>query len=311
RLSPGHLLLWEPGAPARELPRYRAPLSDRYLDLSFSNHLDILDQAMTAAMTRHAPPRRTYSLLLSGGLDSRTVGGYLRKAGRDVTALTFGTRADIEVRCARPVARVLDMPLRVREIDPARYPDYARVHTTWEHCASGGSLMMQWGMCEHVTHIPPSCASGLGLDWVLGGHAPTIPDVSFDDFFRYQNAWGLAPDQLQGLLRRDVFCDAVDGTLERIRATYTGYADVESRRAWSFALNHRLRFHIGSEAWKLTFAAWPVLPILDKELLEVGGGLPPASAADRRAQIELLRTRFPELAELPVDRNAPDTTPLQ
>jgi len=49
----------------------------------------------------------------------------------------------------------------------------------------------------------------------------------------------------------------------------------------------------------------------DKAVLEIGGALPPASAADRRAQFDLLRTRFPELAALPLDRNSPDTTPLQ
>lgn len=310
RLSSGHLLVWEPGAPARELRYFQAPLTDRYLDLSFANHLDILDAAIAASVKRHAPGP-TQGLLLSGGLDSRTVAGYLKRAGRQGVALTLGTPTDIEVRCAEPVARMLEMRQHVRELDPARYPEFARLHTTWEHCAAGSSLLMQWGMAELVRDLPPTSISGLGLDWVLGGHAPTVPDLSFEPFFQYQNAWGLAPARMETLLRRDVFSDATAETVGRIRELYSSYSDVESRRAWCFALYHRQRFHIGSEAWRLTFGGWPGLPATDGALLEIGGGLPPASAADRRAQYALLRTRFPELAALPLDHNSEDTTPLE
>ena len=311
RLSAGHLLGWEPGAPARELPGYRPALSDRYLDLSFASHLDILDAAMADAIRRHVRPDGSCSLFLSGGLDSRTLGGYLKAAGREAVALTLGVRDDIEVQCAIPVARALGLRQHVRELAPTRYPEFARLHTTWEHCAAGSSLVMQWGMPDLLDDLPLPYVSGLGLDWVLGGHAPTEPGLSFDMFFRYQNAWGLAPALLDTLLRKDVFADVLAATMKRIEATYTGYSDVESRRAWSFSLYHRQRFHIGSEAWRLTFAGWPAVLAADRALLEIGGSLPPATAADRRAQLELLRTRFPELAELPLDRNSADTTPIQ
>ncbi len=311
RLPAGHLLSWEPGGPARELPGYRPSLSDRYLDLSFASHLDMLDAAMADAIRRHVRTDGPCSLLLSGGLDSRTLGGYLKEAGREAVALTLGVRDDIEVQCAIPVARVLGMRQHVRELEAARYLDFARLHTTWEHCAAGSSLIMQWGMRDLLRDLPLPYVSGLGLDWVLGGHAPTDPGLSFDMFFRYQNAWGLAPSLLDTLLRKDVFGDAVAATMKRIEATYVGYSDVESRRAWTFSLYHRQRFHIGSEAWRLTFTGWPAVLAADRALLEIGGALPPATAADRRAQIELLRTRFPELAELPLDRNSADTTPIQ
>src|SRR5262249_17961879 len=116
---------------------------------------------------------------------------------------------------------------------------------------------------------------------------------------------------LDTLLRKDVFADVLAATMKRIEATYTGYSDVESRRAWSFSLYHRQRFHIGSEAWRLTFAGWPAVLAADRALLEIGGALPPGTAAARRAPLEPLRPRFPELAELPLDRNSADTTPIQ
>jgi asparagine synthase (glutamine-hydrolysing) len=312
RLDPGHLLVHEVDAQAKELRYFDIPITDRYLDLSFSNHLDLLDKAMADAVNRHAAAE-TQGILLSGGLDSRTIAGYLNRTGgaRKTVALTLGTPTDLEVRCASTVARSLGMRQQVKELDSARYVEYASLHTTWEHCAAGSSLLMQWGLREMALDLPPTIISGLGLDWVLGGHAPTVPNLSFESFFEYSNAWGLAPSRLAALLRPDVFSDASAATLDRMRKEYAGYSDVESRRAWCFALYHRQRFHIGSEAWRLTFAGWPAVPATAGALIQLGAGLPPATAADRRAQYELLRTRFPDLASLPLDHNSNDTTPLQ
>jgi asparagine synthase (glutamine-hydrolysing) len=234
----------------------------------------------------------------------------LQRAGLETTALTFGQASDMEMRCARQVARALGMPQLTTELDTSRYEEYARIHTTWDHCAAGSSLLMDWGLAEHMSAVPGSCVTGLGLDWVLGGHAPTVPNLSFEKFFAYQNVWGLAPPVLRSLLRRDVFGDLVFETMTRIEAAYCSYSDTEWRRAWSFSLRHRNRFHIGSEAWRISFGAWPIVPAGDAALIELGGALPPASAADRRAQYELLKTRFPKLAALPLDRNSPDMTPL-
>jgi asparagine synthase (glutamine-hydrolysing) len=54
-----------------------------------------------------------------------------------------------------------------------------------------------------------------------------------------------------------------------------------------------------------------VLPILDRTVLEVMSSLSPSSLVSRRAQDEILRRRFPDLARLPLDRNSVDTLPLQ
>jgi asparagine synthase (glutamine-hydrolysing) len=308
RLAPGHLLVWEHGAPLREVPYYRTPFSDRYLDLSFSSHLDILDEAMGTAIKRHVAPGRTYSLLLSGGLDSRTIGGYLEQAGREAIALTLGTPTDIEVQCATRVARSLGMRQHVREFDAGQYPDLARLHTTWEHCAAGSSLIMQWGMREILRDLPSPFVTGLGLDWVLGGHAPTEPGLSFDSFFRYQNVWGFAPDHLEALLRKEVFSDTVSTTMKRIQETYTSYSEVESRRAWSFSLIAATLPHrqpgvaaAPSRAGRLCWppgALWRSAPRCRRQR----GG---SSGAGRAAPHAL-----PGLAELPLDRNSVDTTPL-
>ena len=45
-------------------------------------------------------------------------------------------------------------------------------------------------------------------------------------------------------------------------------------------------------------------------MLSVVGGLPAGVLAERRTEDEIIRKRFPTLAELPLDRNGPNTTPL-
>jgi asparagine synthase (glutamine-hydrolysing) len=135
--------------------------------------------------------------------------------------------------------------------------------------------------------------------------------MSFEGFFRRINRSGLPPGLLKRLLRPEVFGDLVEDTVARIRATYTGYAGLESHRAWCFDLHHRQRFHVGRSLWPLSFGTWPVLPTLDRDLLSLCGGFPASTLAERRAQDEILCTRFPDLAALPLDRNSYNTEPLR
>jgi asparagine synthase (glutamine-hydrolysing) len=64
-------------------------------------------------------------------------------------------------------------------------------------------------------------------------------------------------------------------------------------------------------AWQFSLGAWPVLPVLDRQILASVGGMPIATIGERRAENELLCKKFPELAALPLDRNTYDTEPLK
>jgi asparagine synthase (glutamine-hydrolysing) len=309
RLPAGALLVWDARRGLSECQGDGLPIGDDYRDLSFADHLRLLHDGFRDAMERHAPPERPYSVLLSGGLDSRTVAGYLHAAGREVTAITLGLPSDLDVRCAKAVARSLRAPQHIEEIPVDRYRDYAEIHVTWEHCASGSSLLMNWGVVPIARAAAAFSVTGLGLDWILGGHAPVVRDLSFRRFFAYQNAWGMPPSRLAALLRPDRFADLVPDTMALLERIYCSFSDVEWQRCWGFSVRHRNRFHIGSEAWRYCFSTWPVLPATDGWLLRLGGHLPPATMADRRAQFELLRQQFPGLAALPLDRNSANVSP--
>lgn len=314
RLSPGHLLAANGAGQVKEVQQYRIPATDRYFDYTYTAQLNILDEAVSAAVRRHAPAENDYGLLLSGGLDSRMLGGYLSRHNVSPVALTLGVPGDIEVKCARQVARTLQLEQRIVNIEANNYQDYMQLQARWEHGANGFNTITSWGIYPHLRSLAPNIITGYSMDCVLGGplfqHELSSPG-SFDAVFPYYCRYGFQPTMLAGLLRQESHKEALRDSLDRMRHAYQGYSVRESQREWCFELFHRQRFHVGAIAWRLSFGAWPVLPAVDSNVLAIAGGMPPASMAERRAQKDMLCKYFPALAELPLDRNSHVTTPLQ
>jgi asparagine synthase (glutamine-hydrolysing) len=317
RLSAGHLLVWYPGGSPKEVRQYEIPLSTKYFDLSFSAQLDILDKALDKAIARHVTPSNRYGLLLSGGLDSRMLGGYLKQKGIDAVALTDGLRTDLNMKCAIAVASTLGFQHSLVNIGFDEYPFYANLKAKWGHLANGFNGIMFSGFYLHLRKLASRIVTGLLCDSIVGGShiswacSASDATMSVESFLTRINSYGFRPNILKKLLRHEIFDDLVSDTLARIRKVYQNYSKLEFQRAWCFDLYHRQRFYIGSNAWLLSFGAWPVSPVVDRQLLEVIGGMPVTTLMNRRVQEELLCKRFPELAKLPLDRNSYNTAPLR
>jgi hypothetical protein len=97
--------------------------------------------------------------------------------------------------------------------------------------------------------------------------------------------------------------DAVEAVHGEVAAVFDSLADTVTHRAYAFDLRYRQRFHVARGAWVTSLGSWPIMPILDRDLLAVAGGIPAASLADRRCESALLVRFFPRLAEIPLDRN--------
>lgn len=317
RLAPGHLLVYDRNWRPQELKVYELPVSTRHFGLPFSAHVELLDAALDQAMRRHAPQGVAYGLSLSGGRDSRVLAGLLKRHEYDVEAVTFGMRRDFEVQCATRVARVLGFKHHAAEVPVDNYSGCGAVSLRWEHLAGGFNHIPLWGSVEVLRGLPRRVVTGYAMDPVVGGshitwaYSASSQTMSFEAFFHQANAYGIRPAQLKGLLRREVFGDLVMETIARIRETYEGYGEQDFQRALCFDLCHRQRFNTGGIVWLHSFGAWPVLPFLDQEVLALIMGLPASTLAERRAEDELLCSKFPELAALPLDRNSADTTPLR
>lgn len=316
RLAPGHLLRARPGAIPAERAQYRLPLSKRYHELPFSAQVELLNEALEDSMRRHVPSNEPCTLALSGGRDSRLVAGLLEKQGNVVTALTFGQRGDVEMSCAEGVARATGFEHRTLPLEVDGRGESGERHARWLHCTTGFGSFAHWGSAARMGGLPSRLVTGYVMDPIVGGsHFTWAYDrvnrtMSFDSFFSRINAHGIAEDTLRGLLAPEIAHDLVDSAKATIREVYDSYSDLESQRAWCFDIHHRQRFHVGNPPWLLSFATWPIQPAVDQRVLEVAGGLPVATLAERRAQDEILKRFFPHLAELPLDRNSYNTEPL-
>jgi asparagine synthase (glutamine-hydrolysing) len=319
RLSPGHLLIRDTDGSVKEVAQYTIPVSTKYCGYSLSEQVNILDQRLNEAFTRHMPTDDRYCLLLSGGVDSRLVGGYLQRRSIDTVALTEGLDTDNDVKWARLIAKTLDFEHRRVTVRSGNYAEFANLSAKWEHLASGCSGIMFWGLWPHLRKIGSRVVSGFIFDAIMGAlvdwaYSPSTHSISYDKFFESVNSWGFRPDMLKKLLKEEYHGDIISKTLRAIRKEYDSYSKLEFQRAFCFGIYHRMRFHVGSVLWLLSFGAWPVLPYVDRKIIEVTAGMPVDFLLNRHAQKELVCRKFPELAKLPVARadfgQTYDPTPL-
>jgi asparagine synthase (glutamine-hydrolysing) len=307
RLRPGHLLRWRSGAQPREVVQYTIPVSSPVRGRSFRDDVDQLDAAFSEAIDRHIPPNGSIGILLSGGRDSRQLAGHVHERGHRLQALTLGAESDYDVRCATAVARTLGCPHRVANIDETTFTTGAIRQARWEHLASGFSSIHTWGAIVPLRELPAR---------VLTGYLREIRECEparfvYDQVLRI--SWtrrGIDAPVVRRLLRADVFDDVLDRVAQKMRAAYEAGCTDEEQRPWRFSVAHEWRSHAGGIPWRLSFGSWPILPILDRRVLETISTLSQSSLADRRAQDDILRRRFPELARLPLDRKSDDTRPI-
>jgi asparagine synthase (glutamine-hydrolysing) len=171
----------------------------------------------------------------------------------------------------------------------------------------GFSSVHTWGAVEPLRDLPTRFVCGYLREICEGEASRFIHDPFIDGAWKQR---GIDPPTLQRLLRPGVFSGEIERAGQKMRAAFIGGCTIAEQRPWRFSLSHEGRAHAGGVPWRLSFGSWPVLPILDRTVLAVMASLPPSSLGNRRAQDDILRRRFPDLARLPLDRNSHDTLPL-
>jgi len=300
-----------------EAAGFSLPETDRsLLGMPIEGHVELLAEAMDDAVRRHAGPGEAHGLMLSGGLDSRQLGGFLVDNGLPTTALTFGLGSDIEMRCAVKVARSLGIGHRTAEIPSTAFPAAAEALMKTEGLAAGFCNVLEWGMLPFLEGLPGRLALGHVFDGVVGGiHIPWAFDprtgrYDFDTVFRRFNRWGFSAQALRELLPPELHVE-IDGVMESVRDIYTSSSDDPNLQSWHFDLQTRQRFHVGSAVWPMSFRSWPTSPIFDRRLFSLCASMPASSISGRRLQTELLFARHPALAAISLDRNSFDSLPIR
>lgn len=307
RLQPGHHLRVRDGR-AVEVEAYRIPDTLDLAHLPLEGHAAVLGETLLASVKRHAPPDHRYGLLLSGGLDSRMIGGLLVRTGITPRAFSIGLSDDLEMRCARAAAKALGVEQEAGEPEASDYPEYARIHARYEHLANGFNTIRDWWTQGRVSRLGDRLATGIVADAMMGGttmhwaYTPSPPKMSFDGYWKNMAQMGLEPHVARDLLRPE-HKGLVESTMDSLRREFEGYGDLGSYQAWRFDIAHGERFHVGATLWRLSFGSWPVVPWVDRRVLKVSSSIPAASLAHRATQLELVKTFLPVLGSVPLDRS--------
>lgn len=317
RLSAGHMLHWQEGRGAEEKKNRMLEASSTYFGDSYQEHLETFHRLLRKTVHKETADR-SISVLLSGGLDSRLLAGYLSETRKnDTTAVTFGDRTDYEMNCASRVAKTLKWPQVRIKVDFTSFPTFARKLVELEQLSNGFNDLAFFQGVESLQGTQPYIMTGFAGDVGMGGshirygYDQERREHSFEAKFRKINTHGFSPSLVKTLVHPDVLGNSLEEVLEDLKGSYYSLKGLPFQRTWMFDMIHRMRFHTAaSVAWRISFGAWPVMPYIDKEILEAAFGMPAASLLNRRAQIDLLCSHFPALAALPLDRNYEDTCPL-
>jgi asparagine synthase (glutamine-hydrolysing) len=302
RLSWGQALRWTRESGAREVTQYALPAPADESE-SFESAYERLDDAFASAVRRHVPAGETHGILLSGGRDSRLVAGYANESGGDLRALSFGNHDDYDASCARAVSRSLGYPHRIVSLDDGALARHAETQARWEHLCGGFASIHMWGAVPRARELPARVLTGYGLETRAGEPLP----FDFEGMMNLRKHRGVARPAMRRLFRDPSVVDSVESEL---RTTHAGYSDRGEHRWWRFYLDHDWRSHAGGVPWKLSFGAWPIVPLCDRGVMDAIATIPAGVIANRGVHDAILRRRFPRLARLPLDRNNHDTTPL-
>jgi asparagine synthase (glutamine-hydrolysing) len=316
RLAPGHRLVAEPspagGYAAREQFQYRVRGRDRYQQATFEELVEIVDGAMRRAVARHTPPAMKTVQLVSGGLDSRIVTGYIKDAKLDCSGICLGQPHDFEARAAAAACEALDFPFRVvrKEVEPKEFVERAKERVCWLHLSAGigtGELTD----ADSVLQESAACYwSGISLDALLGGlsynsgYDAATGGWSFAGVIADAAKWGLNSTELAKLLRTSDAVDLVAAIWREFEREYHQHDDLPHRLVFHSRMYNRHRYHLGNTLWQLSFASWPLLFIADRAWLETLIDVPPPMIMNKRLEKELLRRKFPQLVNVPIDVNS-------
>ena len=312
----GRAVQWEVGAPARTPLANPLSPSEAHFDLEYDSALDLFDATLRDAVAR-STRRPPDALMLSGGMDSRLLAGHLHALRPGSTrAVVFGDPRDNEVRCARRVARALNMPVVRLSARFEHYPAVARAFLQEEHLSNTfhdpAWLTDPEGLRPHHRGM----VNGFLGDPIMGGSlvAPAYDRrrgiYDFEAQFASANVGGFTPDEITSLIRALPMAEAVEECTRKMRDTWDDLPGLPFQKATLWGLYHRGRYHVGPYAWRMARYTWPVMPYVDRAMLETGLSMPLGHLDQRRMQIDILKRDYSRLATLPVDRNLPETPPL-
>lgn len=313
RSTPGKYISWSAVNGLVERDGNPLRMSDAGFDLSYpetkARIFEIFDRF-------HAPlgALPDLQLSLSGGQDSRLLAGFIAKhtPAEKVVAVSTGQKGDTELDYTQRVARSLGWRHEHADIEPEHFPATAmrqlQLETLQGPFASFHSSTVQ----RLLSQIASPFISGYAGDPVIGDKqillsaSPKTGEFNFHSLMAQVRRYGFSIDETAELL--SVFGPASRelpmAVIEALHLDWNSIDGANFQKPWLFQLQHRVRFHVGSLIWRLSLGAWHLVPYLSRPLLDTCAQMPLSHLRERRIQADLIKSEFPRLARLPLDRNA-------
>ncbi len=258
-----------------------------------------LHERTVGALRRGLRTEPEWRLPLSGGMDSRLIAAVAVDEGIPVETLTYGDEDWLDVRYAREVARMLDLPWRHVPLGV----DYlARRSPTWG-ALFGTSMhfhgMYQYPLLETFGPGGTPIVTGYTGDPMGGAQTAAMLAGTRSVRRRFADKWHMwEEDELGELLRFDP-ADALAELDAELDAQIDALDGPLFQRLWIvFQHNHVARF---SSYQPTMYDLWSGVgvPFVDRELANYTLSLPRAALDDRRLQLHAFRRAYPALATIP------------
>lgn len=300
RLRPGDSLSWRHRQGALERAHYRIPSVTRRPLRSEADEVRAVHQLMSDALFRQVGDADSVGLMLSGGRDSRILAGLLSDRV-DVRAVIIPN--ELDAGPARAVASRLDIQATEIAAPTELAVESARRQARWHQLEAGFYSAHLWGLVPGLGAVAPRMVAGFMFErmttgWGLnpdGLHGRT--DI-FDKFVALANTVTVDVSALRRMSRPSTM-DALEAAFDDLRADWSAESDDPNECVWRLEARYTDRAHVGLIPWRLAHGPWPILPVLDPQLIAWAAEAPLPLFANRNLQDRVLTDRFPALASIP------------
>ncbi|MEA1050964.1 asparagine synthase-related protein [Lamprobacter modestohalophilus] len=311
RNAPGHLVKWtsETGAIEQEANPLR--ISQAGFCLAYPDTRTRVAECLKSFFKPLSNLSKV-NVFLSGGQDSRLIAGLAAKhLLRDrVQAVSLGRGSDMELQYARKVSRLLGWLHTYHDIEENNFLQFATSQLRLESL-QGPFVNFGYGTAQSLLGINNApFLSGYVGDPILGDRqifaafSTSTGLFDFNNCISSMNRYGFAIDDVSDLLVFDDSLSVISDVLEALRTEWYAVDALPFQNTWLFKMTNRVRYHVGSIIWRLSLGAWPLLPYLDRHLLDTIAVMPLNYFTDRRIQSDIVKRDFPQLACLPLDCNS-------
>jgi len=288
--------------------------TSRYIDFQYPEHYELHDEAfyvdgwiqtLRQAVMRQMRGPAPLGVLLTGGLDSRSIVGMMDDSAGDVKTLTFGLPGCDDERSAREISRALHLPHRFIPLAPNYLTAYAekgvRITDGMKSCVHLHLIAPLDEIVKEARVLYKGFLGGTVHGYVVSHDrlAPVREEVWFEHIFETRSRAfqeyelpSLYTDEMFRLLR-DVPRQSLRRALEQSHSTWwvdkDSYIDLyeEDRR---FTL-------LGVQLARSQ--AVVRIPLADKDLLRFALSVPPGYRVDRHYYKQAIVKSLPKLAKIP------------